>query len=264
VSVLAHPARAGWRVGDPALVLAVATVLLQVAYPLVHGSLRDVLTVATVVVAALAVVTDAALRRGPRWAARFVLVCCPIAFLAEAVGVATGVPFGHYAYAASLGPRVAGVPLVIPLAWAMTAYPALLAGRRLAPSRTGTVAVGALVLTAWDLLLDPQMVEAGHWTWADPHPALPGVPGIPAVNSAGWLGVSVLLVAALDAALPRADADERVPALLLGWTWLGGTLAAAAFFGRPAGALVGGVALGVTVGPYLLRVLAARVLADGR
>ena len=41
--------------------------------------------------------------------------------------------------------------------------------------RAGRVAVGALALASWDLFLDPQMVDAGHWRWADPLPALPGV-----------------------------------------------------------------------------------------
>lgn len=243
------------RAADPALILALLAIASQIAYPLVHGRARDPLTVTTVLLSFLAVAADATIRRGSGWAARFVLLCCPLAFAAEAVGVATGVPFGSYVYAGSLGPRLSGVPLVIPLAWAMTAYPALLAGRRLTERPAGTVAIGALVLTAWDLLLDPQMVEAGHWAWAHPTPSLPGVPGIPVTNLLGWLLVSALLMAVLEALLPRASKDERVPALLLAWTWLGGTLAAAAFFGRPAGALVGGLAMGVTVGPYLARVV---------
>jgi putative membrane protein len=43
-----------------------------------------------------------------------------------------------------------------------------------------------------------------------------------------------------------------VPAALLAWTWLGSTLANLAFFGRPALAGYGCLALGVTVAPYLL------------
>ena len=50
---------------------------------------------------------------------------------AEAVGVRTGLPFGDYSYAGTLGPEVLDVPLVVPLAWTMMAYPVLLAARRL-------------------------------------------------------------------------------------------------------------------------------------
>ena len=74
-----------------------------------------------------------------------------VGLAAEAVGVTTGRPFGHYAYAGTLGPQVLGVPLVVPLAWTMMAYPALLAARRLAPGEglrrvtvTAVVAVKSL------------------------------------------------------------------------------------------------------------------------
>ena len=48
------------------------------------------------------------------------------------------------------------------------------------------------------------MVAAGHWAWASPEPALPGVPGIPLTNYAGWLlVVALVMVAALDRLVPR-------------------------------------------------------------
>ena len=55
---------------------------------------------------------------------------------------------------------------------------------RLAPGRASA---GGRRWPPWDLFLDPQMVDAGHWTWRDPTPALPGVPGIPVdqLRSAG-------------------------------------------------------------------------------
>ena len=89
------------------------------------------------------------------------------------------------------------MPVVVPLAWTMMAYPVLLAARRL--TRRWVVLVGAFGLAAWDVCLDPQMVGDGHWTWADPTPALPGVPGIPLTNYAGWLLAGGLLMAAADA-----------------------------------------------------------------
>jgi putative membrane protein len=57
-----------------------------------------------------------------------------------------------------------------------------------------------------------------------------------------------------------AAAAQVVPAALLAWTWLGSTLANLAFFGRPALAGYGCLALGVTVAPYLL--LLGRDLLD--
>ena len=41
--------------------------------------------------------------------------------IAEAVGVATGIPFGRYTYTGTLGPEVLGVPVIVPMAWVMMA-----------------------------------------------------------------------------------------------------------------------------------------------
>lgn len=226
--------------------LAVVAVALQVAYPLVRGASRDRLTVLTVVVLCAATVTHAAVTRGWPWAARLLATAAGVGLVAEAVGVATGVPFGSYAYTGHLGPRVLGVPLVVPLAWAMLAHPCLLLGRRLA---TGPAAVvlSALALTTWDLFLDPQMVAAGQWTWAHPHP---GLNGIPLTNTAGWLLVSLVLMALLSRLPDEHAHDDRVPAALLLWTWGSGVVAAVAFFGTPGVALAGGLAMGAVAVPY--------------
>jgi uncharacterized membrane protein len=206
--------------------------------------------VVTVVAFFLASTTHALVHRGLRWTALFVLVTAGTGLLAESLGTSTGFPFGDYDYAGSLGWKLLSVPVVIPLAWAMMAYPCLLVGQRLARSRLGAAAVGGLGLAAWDLFLDPQMVEAGHWTWSDVQLALPGSPGIPASNYLGWLLVAVLMVGVLQL-LPRHDADDRVPAALFLWTYFSSVLANAVFFGRPAVALIGGVGMGVVAIPYV-------------
>ena len=229
--------------------LAVATVLLQVAYPLVDGTARDRLTVVTVLAFFAASTTHALLHRGARWTALLVLVTAGTGLLAESVGTSTGVPFGEYDYAGSLGPKLLSVPVVIPLAWTMMAYPCLLVGQRLARTPVGAAVVGGWALAAWDLFLDPQMVEAGHWTWADVELSLPGSPDIPVSNHLGWLLVAVLMLGLLQL-LPRRDADDRVPAALFLWTYASSVLAFAVFFGRPVVALVGGVGMGLVAVPY--------------
>ena len=236
---------------DPSPALAAATVLLQIAYPLVHGDARDVLTVVTVAVFFLASVSHALVHRGARWAGLYVLVTAGGGLVAEAVGTATGFPFGAYEYADSLGPGLLGVPLVIPLAWAMFAYPCLLVGQRLARTPLGAAAVGGLALASWDLFLDPQMVEAGHWAFSDVTASLPGAPGIPVSNYLGWLLVAVLMLGLLQL-LGRSAADDRVPAALFLWTWGSSVLAHAVFFGRPLVALTGGVVMGLVAVPYAL------------
>ena len=236
---------------DPSPALAAATVLLQIAYPLVRGEARDVLTVVTVGVFFLASTSHALVHRGARWTALYVLVTAGTGLLAEAVGTATGFPFGAYDYADSLGAKLLGVPVVIPLAWAMFAYPCLVVGQRLARTALGAAAVGGLALASWDLFLDPQMVEAGHWRFTDVTASLPGAPGIPVSNYLGWLLVAVLMLGLLQLlGRPADETDDRVPAALFLWTWGSSVLANAVFFGRPLVALTGGLVMGLVAVPF--------------
>ena len=244
-----HPA--GAAVGLTWL-LAATTVALEIAYPLVEDRWLHRVTVWTVVAFAATCVMHALVHRGVGWTVGLVVVTAGGGLAAEAVGVRTGLPFGDYSYAGTLGPEILDVPLVVPLAWTMMAYPVLLAARRL--TRRWVVPVGAYGLAAWDVFLDPQMVADGHWTWADPEPSLPGVPGIPLTNFAGWLVVGTLMMTALVMVLPRdraqRSADETVPATLLVWTWLGYVLGNLFWFGTASVALVGGMLLGLLVLPY--------------
>ena len=222
----------------PAL-LAALTIALEICYPLLSGTARDRLTVATVLVFLAASLTHAALTQGPVWAAQFLVCVVVVSFAAEVIGVRTGVPFGSYAYGGGLGPALLGVPVVVPLAWAMFAYPALVVGRVL-----GHWLAGAWALASWDLFLDPQMVDAGHWHFAGG--------GVPVSNYLGWALVAVVLMAMLSR-LPRREGPVGVPVTLFLWTWLGSTLANAAFFGRPAVAVTGFVGMGVVGVPLVRR-----------
>jgi lycopene beta-cyclase len=52
------------------------------------------------------------------------LIIAVLTWLVEAVGSATGLPFGQYSYTDNLQPQLAHVPLIIPLAWFMMLPPA--------------------------------------------------------------------------------------------------------------------------------------------
>jgi uncharacterized membrane protein len=241
-------------------VLAGAVVLAQIAYPLTPvGTARDRLTVATVLLFATASVLHAATTRGARAAVGLVVVTAGGGLLAEAVGVATGVPFGSYSYAGTLGPTVLGVPLMIPLAWVMMAWPAYLVGIRLGRGPLARVVIAAAALAAWDLFLDPQMVDAWHWRWFDPSPALPGVPTVPLTNYAGWALVALGLMAVLDRTVRSGPSTlDTVPYALYLWTYASSVLALAAFFGLPAAALWGGLGMGAVALPLARSLLPAR------
>ncbi|GGN91563.1 membrane protein [Actinoplanes lobatus] len=233
-------------------------VLAQVWYPLTTGDTRAGLTVATVLIGVLLSVTHALLSRGVRAAAALIGTAMLGGFAVEAIGVATGFPFGSYDYSGQLGPKLLGVPLIIPLAWTWMAWPAWLAALRVAKGRAARIAVAAVGLAAWDLFLDPQMVAEGYWRWHDPAPALPGVPGVPIGNHLGWLGFALLLMTALSFAAGPAVAtpgDGPMLALWL-WTYFSSVLAHAVFLGLPASAAWGGVLMGAVVLPLLPRLRA--------
>jgi uncharacterized membrane protein len=234
-----------------------ALVLTQICYPLTGGGVRAAFTVATVVLGYLLSVTHALLTRGPRVAAALVGTATLGGFAVEAVGVATGFPFGTYDYSGQLGPKILGVPLIIPLAWTWMAWPAWLAAVRLTTRRAGRIVLAAAGLAAWDLFLDPQMVAEGYWRWLDPTPALPGVPGIPVGNYLGWLGFALVLMTVLSlAAGPAAGLSTGgdLPMIVLWfWTYASSVLAHAVFLGLPASAVWGGVVMGAVVIPLAVR-----------
>jgi uncharacterized membrane protein len=237
-----------------------ALVLTQICYPLTTGTVRAALTVLTVVLGYVVSVSHALLTRGPRTALVLVGVATVGGFLVEAIGVATGFPFGSYDYSGQLGPKLLGVPLIIPLAWTWMAWPAWLAAGRFRLRRAGRIGYAAAGLAAWDLFLDPQMVAEGYWRWLDPTPALPGLPGIPIGNYLGWLGFALLLMTALSLwTRGVSSTGSDTPMIVLWfWTYASSVLAHAVFLDLPASAAWGGVVMGAVVIPLAVRLARAR------
>ena len=230
------------------LLLTGLLILAAIAYPLATGSGRDTVTWAIVVLGAAGSVVHAAVSRGGRTAAGVLVLAAVTAVGFESVGLATGFPYGRYTYGDALGPTLLGVPFLVPLAWLMMAWPSwLLAGllsRGLRPRlrRPVRIGVAAAVFAGWDVVLDPQLVQARYWTWAHPHPGLPGIGTVPLTNLAGWLLAGLVLMTALDVLVARSSVtdaprvDASAPMLVLGWMTLGGALAQVGWLGLPGSA----------------------------
>ncbi|MCJ7736669.1 MAG: carotenoid biosynthesis protein [Anaerolineae bacterium] len=132
---------------------------------------------------------------GIRNAAVFFILSTVISFAFESVGVATGTIFGPYHYADKLGPQLLNVPVLVPIAWFMVIYPSyamanyiITGDTRYRPEtglarQVGLALLSAILMTAWDLVLDPQMVGEGYWTWHTESAYF----GIPVQNFVGWL-----------------------------------------------------------------------------
>ena len=118
----------------------------------------------------------------------------------EQVGVGTGLIYGSYYYTDRLGPKLGHVPLLIPLAWFMMNYPSYIMANLIADGRplsdqgharggVGRIIwlsfLGAMIMTAWDLVVDPMFSgpQINAWVWKLGGPYF----GIPAQNYAGWL-----------------------------------------------------------------------------
>jgi putative membrane protein len=230
-----RPAGRGWVPVVPALLL----VGTAIAYPLTDGAARDAVSWAIVLLGATVSVAHAAVSRGVRTGLAVLGLVAVVAVLFEALGLATGFPYGEYTYSDELGPTLLGVPFLVPLAWLMMAWPSWVLAAWLAPgSRPARVLVAAYVFAGWDVVLDPQMVQAGYWRWAHPSPGLPGIDTVPLTNLAGWLLAGVVLMSLLDLLVgrTRSRTSDAAPLLVLGWMTLGGALAHAGWLGLPGSA----------------------------
>jgi putative membrane protein len=265
-AVLVHGAPPAVRQRALPMALAVLLVLTAIAYPLTSGDGRDAVSWTIVVLGACLSVLHAGLSRGARVGVGVALVVTTAAVAVEAVGLATGFPYGRYEYGDALGPTVLGVPFLVPLAWLMMAWPSWVLAdrltRRVADGRRAVVRIGvaAAVFAGWDVVLDPQMVQAGYWTWAHPQPGLPGIPTVPLTNLAGWLAAGVILMTLLSALLSRTSVPDAprigdaAPLLAIAWMTLGGALAHAGWLGLP-GSAAWGAGLAV---PVLITLLVQR------
>ena len=105
-----------------------------------------------------------------RWVIRNILAILLIilfSFGIEYVGVNYGYLFGDYKYGSILGFKYYHVPVIIPLTWAMLS----IAARSLINLVTNQYVISALlsaiVITAYDFLLELVAVRFGWWWWAN-------------------------------------------------------------------------------------------------
>lgn len=243
-------------VSRPILVLLSVWVVTMVVQPIVlwtwgQAALQRGLSLAVIVQAATVLVI---LRQawGSRKTVSLLVIVAVSSYLAELIGSKTGLPFGKYHYTDVLQPQLAGVPLLIPLAWMMMLPPAWAIARRIT-GRDGRnllfVLFSALAITAWDLFLDPQMVGWNFWVWEIPGQYF----GIPLVNFLGWLLVSGLIT---WIAGPRNLPGAPLIVVYV-TTWLLQTVGQGIFWSQPGPATFGFLGMGALVflawRPALLR-----------
>jgi len=127
----------------------------------------------------------------------FFVLTAVTSYLLEEIGVRSGAIYGLYHYGNLLGPKLGHVPILIPLAWFMMIYTSWVVARALLHGLDRTSIVGlatqalvaALVMTAWDTVMDPGMASAGNWVWEKGGAYF----GVPLQNYFGWILTTFLV-----------------------------------------------------------------------
>ena len=131
----------------------------------------------------------------------FMLPAVFLSLSSELLGTSTGFPFGHYQYLGGLGYKIAGlVPFTIPLSWFYLGFSAYVLARaglentKINPliRHVAAIALGAMLLTAWDLVLDPAMTHTlvPFWEFQEVGEFF----GMPYRNLSGWIGTGAIFM----------------------------------------------------------------------
>lgn len=192
----------------------------------------------TVVLGALAGILHAMGRLGTRSALTIFGVSFTVSLGAELLGTYSGLPFGVYSYTNLLGFKILDlVPFNIPTSWFFMLYASLAICGRLLPAKDDRTSkwwwalIAGVVLTAWDVSMDPAMVKTRHWVWSIPD--LGGASavsqfigremfyGMPLTNWLGWLLTGIIVARLMLAIVPpsrwaRDVAPSSFPLVLYG------------------------------------------------
>lgn len=157
-----------------------------------------------IVLSAVLVILHGAVTKGWKRALFGFAVLFIVGFVMEGLGVNYGLIYGPYHYIDALGPRIWGVPFIVPVSWELNMYPAFYLAMYLLPSDLISKAttfwqktifvflvstVGALFCTAYDLICDPvYCLLTDQWVWHRPGDYMSFVRGgIPLTNYFGWI-----------------------------------------------------------------------------
>lgn len=107
-----------------------------------------------------------------------------LTFVLEAIGVASGLIFGHYQYGNVLGFKIFDVPLVIGFNWMFVLLGAISFSQRLLGNTFKAALLASLISIIFDYLMEPVAISLGYWHWIGQL--------VPVQNYAAW-GIFVFL-----------------------------------------------------------------------
>lgn len=124
-----------------------------------------------------------------------------VTFIAEVIGVKTGLIFGDYFYGDVLGFKYFEVPLIIGLNWVLIILGAIKIAEENTKNKTGIVFVAGLIALLFDITLEPTAMHLNYWQWTGG--------AIPLQNYIAW--VLITIVAALLFIAMKVRIKSRLP-----------------------------------------------------
>lgn len=117
------------------------------------------------VVGSAGVLVAHSLKRGDVFVVRWGLRVFALSFLAEVVGVNTGLLFGCYRYGSALGGHLLGVPPVIGIAWFFVVFSSFHLASALRLGGWQRIAATAFFTLLFDFVMEPGALRVGFWAW---------------------------------------------------------------------------------------------------
>jgi len=123
----------------------------------------------------------------------FATLCLGVGTLFESLSLRTGFPFGHYWFTDLMGPKFFHLPVLLAIAYVGMGYLSWVLGLVILKSQNQPLSgrkvvllplAASLVMTAWDLSMDPVWADIDHaWVWKDGGSYY----GVPISNFFGWI-----------------------------------------------------------------------------
>ncbi len=95
----------------------------------------------------------------------FLLFVITTSFLAEWLGVHTGILFGSYSYGQTLGWKISEIPFIIGVNWTLVTIGAVSILEYTSLSRYGKAIFAAALMTLLDYIMEPVAIALDFWKW---------------------------------------------------------------------------------------------------
>ena len=113
-----------------------------------------------------------AIRKASNQAIVWLVIAFVGTFVAEVIGVKSGLIFGNYKYGEVLGVKAFEVPLLIGINWVLVMLGAISLGNYFSTNIFLKSLVAALISVIFDIILEPVAITLGYWKWSTVSPPL--------------------------------------------------------------------------------------------